>query len=409
MESYESVFVARQPIFTPELLVWGYELLFRHSEQAHAGAIVDGDLATARVIADGYALVPEAKGSKRKLLINFSAGSLIDDTARALPADRVVIEILETVEPVPEILDACRGLKAAGYLLALDDFVGQPGFEALLALADIVKVDVLGMAPQRIEEVFAGLQPYGCALLAEKVEDRAVFEHTRELGFSLFQGYFFSKPEVVPGRKISTSQLSRMRVLREVSEDRLDVAGLARLVASDPGLSHRLLRYLNSAAFGHRGPLRSIGQAALCLGRIALAQWLRVVLVSDLSTKPGSQAAVLLATQRARFLQQVAGESRVRSESADSLFMLGLLSLLDAMLGLPMNEVCNELPLAPRHRAALCGEPSEAKSWLDLVRALERAEWAAATTLLDALGVAHGTAARLYAEAQVWASAALQD
>ena len=409
MESYESVFVARQPIFTPELLVWGYELLFRPSVQAHAGGIVDGDLATARVIADGYALVPEAKGSKRKLLINFPAGSIIDDTARALPADRVVIEILETVEPVPEILDACRGLKAAGYLLALDDFVGQPGFEALLALADIVKVDVLGMAPQRIEEVFAGLRPYGCQLLAEKVEDRAVFEHTRELGFSLFQGYFFSKPEVVPGRKISTGQLSRIRVLREVSEDRLDVAGLARLVASDPGLSHRLLRYLNSAAFGQRGPLRSIGQAALCLGRVALVQWLRVVLVSDLSTKPGSQAAVLLATQRARFLQQVAGESRVRSESADSLFMLGLLSLLDAMLGLPMNEVCNELPLAPRHRAALCGEPSEAKAWLDLVRALERAEWAAAATLLDALGVAHGTAARLYAEAQVWASAALHD
>ena len=134
MESYESVFVARQPIFTPELLVWGYELLFRHSAQAHGGDGgdgVDGDLATARVIADGYALVHEGMDSSRKLLVNFPARSLVDDTARALPADRVVIEILETVEPVPAILDACRGLKAAGYLLALDDFVGQPGFEPL--------------------------------------------------------------------------------------------------------------------------------------------------------------------------------------------------------------------------------------------------------------------------------------
>jgi len=407
LESYESVFVARQPIFTPELLVWGYELLFRHSAQGPADADIDGDLATARVIADGYALVHEGMHSSRKLLINFPTRSLVDDTARALPVDRVVIEILETVEPEPAIIDACRGLKAAGYLLALDDFVGQPGFEALLALADIVKVDVLGMTPARIEEIFAALQPYGCQLLAEKVEDRAVFEQTRELGFAFFQGYFFSKPELVPGRKISTSQLARLRLLRAVSDDHLDVAGLARLVASDPGLSHRLLRYLNSAAFGHRGPLRSIGQAALCLGRVALVQWLRVVLVSDLSTKPGSQEAAVLATQRARFLHRLAGESPRRTESADSLFMLGLLSLVDTMLGLPMEDVCNDLPLHPRHRAALCGEPSEAKVWLDLARALERAEWSGALTMLHELGVAPGTAARLYAEAQVWASAAL--
>jgi len=404
MESYAPVFVARQPIFTPGLRVWGYELLFRHGRQASCAAIVDGDLATARVIADGYALVHEGVQSDRKLLINFTARSLLDDAARALPCDRVVIEILETVEPEPAILDACRRLKAEGYTLALDDFVGQPGFEPLLELADIVKVDVLGMSPERIEAVFAALHPYGCQLLAEKVEDRSVFEHTCELGFALFQGYFFSKPEVVPGRKIATSQLSRLRLLREVSEQR-DVAGLARIVASDPGLSHRLLRHLSSAAFGRRGPVRSIGQAALCLGRVALTQWLRVVLVSDVGVTQASQEAALLAMQRARFLQQLAGVARTRSESADSLFMLGLLSLADAMLGLPMEEVCNDLPLHARHRAALCGEPSPTRTWLDLVRALERAEWDAAMTMLQELGVAPDTASLMYAEAHAWASA----
>lgn len=402
MESYEPVFVARQPIFTPELRVWGYELLFRH-QHATSASVVDGDLATARVIADGYALVREGMQSSRKLLVNFPAGSILGGSARALPCDRVVIEILETVEPDPEILDACRRLKADGYLLALDDFVGQPGFEPLLELADIVKVDVLGMTPERIEAIFASLQRDGAQLLAEKVENRAVFEHTRELGFSLFQGYFFSRPEVVPGRKITTSQLSRLRLLAEISDPRIDVAGLARIVGSDPGLSHRLLRHLGSAAFGRRGPVRSISQAALCLGRVALTQWLRVVLVSDLGTTPVSREAASLAMQRARFLQQLAGVSRVRSESADSLFMLGLLSLVDAMLGLPMEDVCNELPLHPRHRAALCGEASPTRAWLDLVNALERAEWSVAMTLLEDVGVAPDQASRMYTEAHAWA------
>jgi EAL and modified HD-GYP domain-containing signal transduction protein len=261
------------------------------------------------------------------------------------------------------------------------------------------------MSAERIECVMAALHPYGCNLLAEKVESRAVFEHTCEIGFSLFQGYFFSKPEVVPGRKITTSQLSRLRLLREVSDPRIDVAGLARIVASDPGLSHRLLRHLSSAAFGRRGPVRSISQAALCLGRVALTQWLRVVLVSDLGTTPVSQEAASIAMQRARFLQQIAGVAPTRSESADSLFMLGLLSLVDAMLGLPMVEVCNDLPLHARHRAALCGERSPTRTWLDLVCALERAEWSTAIGMLNDLGVAPDTASRMYAEAHAWANA----
>lgn len=407
LESYEPVFVARQPIFTPELVVWGYELLFRHGRQARAAAFVDGHVATARVIADGYALVQEGLSSKRKHLINFPTRSLLDGTAQALPADRAVIEILETVEPTSEVVDACWRLKAAGYLLALDDFVGEPGYEPLLELADIVKVDVLGMTPERVEEVATQLQPHGCQLLAEKVEDRQVFELTRELGFSYFQGYFFSKPEVVPGRKITSSQSSRLRLLRETSGEHLDVTDLARIIASDPGLSHRLLRRINSAAFGLRGPIQSIRQAAVYLGSSALSHWLRVVLLSDLSASPGSEEATALATQRARFLHDLAGHARTGAESADSLFMLGLLSLIDVMLGQPMHEVCSQLPLHQRHRDALCGEPSEAGVWLHLLHALERAEWDAVIAMLGELDVEPETASQLYAEAQVWASRAL--
>jgi len=407
LESYEPVFVARQPIFTPELVVWGYELLFRRSRGAPEANVVDGHAATAQVIADGYALVQEEPVSDRKALINFSTRALLDGTARALPTDRVVIEILESVEPTSEVVDACWRLKAAGYLIALDDYVGSAGSEPLLALADIVKVDVLGMTAERIEEVVAQLQPHDCALLAEKVEERAAFEHTRELGFSFFQGYFFSKPEVVPGRKITSSQSSRLRLLRETSGAHLDIDALARIIASDPGLSHRLLRHLNSAAFGLRVPIQSIGQAAAYLGRSTLCHWLRVVLLSDLSATPGSEEATRIATQRARFLHELAGHARTGSESPDSLFMLGLLSLIDVMLGQPMPEVCRQLPLDRGHRAALCGEPSEAGVWLKLVRALERGEWDPALAMLEEVGVAPEAAAGLYAEAQIWANNAV--
>lgn len=407
LESYEHVFVARQPIFTPELRVWGYELLFRQSRDAQGAEIVDGHAATAQIIADGYTLVQTSPPDRRKVLINFPYRSLLDGTAQALPTDRVVIEILETVEPTSEVVDACWRLKAAGYQIALDDFVGDPGFERLFAVADIVKVDVLGMSPARIEEIFAQLQPHGCELLAEKVEDRQMFELTRDLGFSYFQGYFFSKPEVVPGRKITSSQSARLRLLRETSGAHLDIDALARIIASDPGLSHRLLRHLNSAAFGLRVAIKSIGQAAAYLGRSTLCHWLRVVLLSDLGATPGSEEASRIAIQRARFLHELAGHARTGSESPDSLFMLGLLSLIDVMLGQPMSEVCQQLPLDPRHRDALCGEPSEAGVWLALVRALDRGEWDAAIAMLEELGVTQQTAAGLYAEAQIWASNAV--
>lgn len=404
LESFQPIFVARQPIFTPELEVWGYELLFRHGQDAKSAVVVDDNVATAQVIADGYALVQDGLSTHRKVLVNFPTRSLLDGTAQALPTSRAVIEILETVEPTSEVVDACWRFKAAGYGLALDDFVGEPGYEPLLAVADIVKVDVLGMSPSRIEEVMAQLQPHGCQLLAEKVESREVFEHTRELGFSFFQGYFFSKPEVVPGRKITSSQSSRLRLLHETSGTPPDVDALASIIASDPGLSHRLLRHLNSAAFGLRRSIQSIEQAAALLGSSSLCHWLRVALLSDLSTTPGSEEATRLATQRARFLHDLAEYACTGEETPESLFMLGLLSLIDVMLGQPMAEVCRQVPLHPRHRDALCGEPSTAGVWLELVRALERGEWDAAIATLGVLGVAVETGAGLYAEAQIWAS-----
>ena len=171
---YDKIFVARQPIFTAEMRIWGYELLFRHGE-THSAVFTDGEQATTQVIADGYALGIRGVDGSVKALVNFPRNVLIGPAPYVLPAERCVVEILETVQPEAEVMAACRQLKDYGYTLALDDFVGEPGFEPLCEIADIVKVDILGKTPSEVMAIVKGLRGYKARLLAEKVENQGMF------------------------------------------------------------------------------------------------------------------------------------------------------------------------------------------------------------------------------------------
>ena len=173
---YEKIFVARQPIFTSDKKIWGYELLFRHGEKAQAAMVTDGDQATAQVIADGYAIASAGLRAEAKALINFPRNLLVNLAPYVLPADRCVVEILENVQPEKDVLAACKELKSQGYILALDDFVGQPGFEPLLEIADLVKVDILHKRPAEVAGIARNLARYGVVLLAEKVENQDMFK-----------------------------------------------------------------------------------------------------------------------------------------------------------------------------------------------------------------------------------------
>lgn len=189
---YDKIFVARQPIFTQDMQIWGYELLFRHGENAQAALITDNDQATTQVIADGFTLASQGLRKRAKALINFPRNVLVGSAPYVLPPERCVVEILETVEPSAEVLDACLELKRKGYVLALDDFVGEPGFEPLCELADIIKVDILHRKPTEVMDVVKGLDRYKAVLLAEKVESLDMFKVCQRLGFVYFQGFFQS-------------------------------------------------------------------------------------------------------------------------------------------------------------------------------------------------------------------------
>lgn len=400
---FEPVFVARQPIFDRDRRVWGYELLFRHSAKAQCAQVLDSDVATSTVMIDGFAMAQEWLLAQQRVLINYPASLLLQHAPLALPAETAVVEILETVRPDEDILSACRHLKEEGYTLALDDFVGGPGYEPLLELADIVKVDILGMSNDQMEQVVRGLQRYDCTLLAEKVEDNAVFKHCRDLGFNLFQGYFFSRPEIIPGRKLSSSQLSKLQLLKELSVSDVDMPKISRIIQADVSVSYRLLRYINSPFVGLRSQVSSISQAVVLLGQKKVAVWLRVLLLADLNPSPQAAELMFLSLQRAKFLELLTGELQLAADQQNKMFLLGLFSFLDVLLSQPVGDIIPLLALEDDLAGALVGEDTHLSFWLKFVQVCERGQWPAAEAILQKLGLSTEQTAKALSEATLWA------
>lgn len=403
----EAVFVARQPIYGPSGGVWGFELLFRHSGSASSAKVSDPAAATSRVIADGFVLAQPGLGRGRKALVNFPRELLLAELAFALPPSVCVIEILETVRPEAAILKALRRLKDGGYTLALDDFVGQEGYDPLLDLADIVKVDVKELPEEALKRLTDRLRRPGRRLLAEKVETARQHELTKSLGYTLFQGFYLSRPEIIAGRKPTSSELSKLHIIKELSGDDYDMDRLTALVSTDVPLSYRLLRYVNSPYFGARGRVDSIERAVSLLGRRPFALWLRAVFLAELNPAPHAEEAAFLSVLRARFLELLAQETASAPFPAEGMFLLGLFSLLDRLLRQPMADILAALPMDETLAAALLGRFPPAKPWLALVEACEEADWDQASAALGRMAMPAGQAARLHAQALAWTRDAL--
>ena len=405
----EQVFVARQPSFDAQMKVWGYELLYRHAAGAGQATFADGDVATSKVIADGVILGRSGLSPGEKTLVNFPMKLLLDGFGFALPAENCVIEILETVEPSPAIVEALKKLKRAGYTLALDDFVGQPEHAPFLELADIVKVDVLGTPEAELAGMAARLKGAGRMLLAEKVEDAPMRDKALALGFDLFQGYFFQKPELVKGRKMSSSEISKLKLIKELADEDYDPAKVSKIIEADISLSYRLLRYINSASFGRREAIDTIRQAIMVLGQRNLSKWLQAVLMSDLNPSPKGKELVFMSVRRAKFLELLGRMMRHPPAKPDALFVLGLFSLLDSLMGQPMDEILADLPLTPELTQALKGQANDARDLLNLAQDLEHAEWVRVNDILDELKLPTNTASALHADALRFAGELIRD
>lgn len=357
-DSGNNLFLGRQPILDRSEQLLAYELLFR-SSHANAASFADHDQvqATATVVTNAFSqlAVGDALGPYRGF-INVDRDFLFSDMIELLPKDAVMLEILETVVPDAAVVARCRELRNKGFQLALDDFAGLDShYDELLTLVDVVKVDLQPLSQEQIRTIAARVKPTGAQLLAEKVETREQMEFCRELGFELFQGYYFARPTIIAGKKLDHSQLALMRLTTLLLED-ADTAEIEKIFKQEPGLVVNLLRLTNSVASGVRTRTTSLRHAITVLGRRQLQHWLQLLLFAG---QQGGTASPLLqfAATRGRLMELLAETLRTKTpELADQAFMTGIISLMPALLSQRMEDILVQLPVAPTMVQALTGE-----------------------------------------------------
>lgn len=399
------VLVARQPVFDRKSNIWGFELLFRQHEEAKEANVVDSNVATSSVISDGFSLVESGLAAGQKVLINFPSDLLKEEIPKVLPAETCAVEILEDVVPTREIFQALLQLKQDGYLIAVDDYVGQPSLAVFLKIADIVKVDVLGRSMADIVADVKTLQQYPALLLAEKVETFAMFEACQKMGFSLFQGFFFSRPEIIKGKKLSPSQTVKMRLLSQLADEEFDVHEVASIVRADVSLVYKLMRYMNSVHFALSAKISSVEHSISLLGRRKLMQWLCVTVLSELDSSPMAKHIVSQSAQRGKFLEILGSANRTKGNLApESLFLLGLFSMLDTLLAIPKEDLLGEMPLDEDLIGALMGEKTPYTPWLKFLYHYERGEWDITLRIMHYLGLVEHRVSSAYEESITWAN-----
>ncbi len=398
-----SLFMARQPILDTSLNTWGYELLFRGGVENvfvdREGGLPDGDQATLSVLdAAFFSGLAQVTGGN-KALVNFTRHLLLSGYAEILPKESVIIELLETIEPDEKVIEACYRLKSAGYQLALDDFQYSPKMEPLLSIVDIVKVDFVQSGPAERMELAHALLPLNITLLAEKVETAEEHQQARDMGYTLFQGYFFSRPQVVHGAKMPDSRVAKMQLLREVNRPEIDIDAVTAIVKSDPGMTMRLLRYLNSAFFGVRNKITSIRQGVVMLGRNNLRKWATVLAITECS--PGKPAELLKqAIFRARFCELLA-EMGKHVRNSDDFFIVGMLSLVDALLDQPRDELIAGMSLNDEIQTVLMRQTSGTLlgDTLHIAESVENGRWFMVDELAKAYNIPQDVVANAYREA----------
>jgi EAL and modified HD-GYP domain-containing signal transduction protein len=314
--------------------------------------------------------MPLALGDKQGF-INLPTALLMSDLIEVLPPERVVLEILESVTLTPEVLTRCQQLQEAGYRLALDDVVGlAPDRLAALPLVKLVKLDIMALCREQIIDLVRDLRPYGLTLLAEKVETLEQYEFCRELGFDLFQGYFFAKPVILTGRTVPPSSLALLRLLGLIVAD-ADAEELEHALKQAPSLTLHLLKMVNAAAFGMKKKISTLREAIFMIGRMQLSRLVQIMLFAQQSGRAMTSDPVLhTAIVRARLMEGLAdavGWPTLR----DHAFMVGMLSLIDVVFQQPMADLLDLINVEENLQSAIMHRSGRLGCLLQLVIANE--------------------------------------
>ena len=396
------VFVARQPIFDRQQKVHAYELLFRSGIDNYFDHF-DEDQASSKVMIDGFLSIGiEKLTGGKKAFINFTRDLLINEYATLFPKQFTVIELLENMEPDEKVIAACRKLKKLGYLLALDDFIHEEKLDPLVALADIIKIDFLQIKGDQRRACAQKFGSQGTRILAKKVETAEEFNQAMEMGYTDFQGYFFSKPVIISGKAIPGFKLNYLRILQEISHLELDMRRIEAIIKQEVSISYKLLKYINSALFGFRRRIESIGQVLALLGETNVRKWVSLIALSGMGEdKP--MELVINSLVRARFCELAAPKIGLRDRSQD-LFLLGMFSMIDAIIDRPMPEILAELPISADIKGALLGGSSRFRDVHEAMFAYERGNWETFSESASKLRLDETAVPDLYQESVEWAN-----
>ncbi|EKE84462.1 EAL and HDOD domain-containing protein [Idiomarina xiamenensis] len=396
-------YIARQPILDRHLQVYGYELLFRDSEQ-NTFPNIDPDEATSRLLLQQHLLGDiNTVCLGKKAFINFHARALIENFPSFLSADDIWIELLETVDVTDELIDACQKSINKGYRIALDDYDFSERWQRILPNVSLVKIDISqqGLA---IADKLHWFKQRGLPTLAERVETRAEFEACMALGFDFFQGYFFERPKLLQARSLHPSKLATMSLLAEVLKPELDFSALAKVIQRDVSLTYSLLKLVNSAAFNFAGQISHVQHALTYLGERQLRRYLTLVLTANMAAEQAEEL-IIKAITRARFLELLCSQDssplKRHAKHADAAFMVGMLSLLDAILQLPMADILQQLPLSSALNAALLKRQGDLGELLIVAEDYEHGHWLAVDQRLAALAIDNDAGQR-YIDASQW-------
>jgi EAL and modified HD-GYP domain-containing signal transduction protein len=400
----EPLLVVRQPIFDRNKSVWGYELRAGTATRPGDG----GPVTPADMVAAFRATLGEggdALARDKKILLTIATENGFDSS----PADVecCVFDLCGQAAASPRCLDLVRSFHERGGIVALDADAGEASMPELVGCADIVKINLTGKTPPEIVRLRARYKSFGGELLATGVSGWEAFEGTRALGFKYFQGPFFGVAQAGDDVGLAATATAKLQLLRELANPDCEMDELAAIIASDISLSYRMLRYINSASFGLRNKIKSIQQAVSLLGLNEIRHWATVVAMTDLDSTPKGEELAYMALQRGRFLSKLAGTIKGFSHSSSTMFMLGLFSLLDALLSYPMDKALENVPLDDEIKAALCGTLNEFRDWLLMVEAVELGNWAIANEILGRYGACFTQAATQYMKASAWASSQL--
>ena len=398
-----SVSIARQPIFDENRRLWGYEL-FCVGQKPLVNADYVPQSTAISVATSAYMGLQQILKHGQKIMLNFDEMGILDDMPYALPPVNAAVQVDERVFLRPTMPEMLGRLKSDGYLIAVRGFSGEQQFDRLYQLADIIAVPVIGKAQTEISTLLATIHDVDAKLLAWRVDDAAGFEIAREAGVTLFEGAFFKQPDTMTVHKMSSNAVSRLKLLQSIEQKDPDIDVLAETIQSDAAISFRLLTYLNSAAFGFSQKIKSIHHAIRLLGWQKLKNWLRVVLLNDMSEAAAASDLLQISAQRGKFIELVAKCHDFWGFDPESLHLLGLFSLLDTMLATPMDEIVAFLPIESKLKGALRRESNnEYLPLIQLAQCVEEARWEEAEAMMQQLNLDREKVTAAFKEAVEWA------